>query len=207
MEPKQGRDIWAALQAGEQDALMQLYNQYYVGLINYGVQFSKDRGFVTDCITETFIHLWDKRSSLPSVQYPRSYVFTMFKHIILQHFRSEKSREEREGRYQENIGQLEASPEENLTKQQHFKLQSGLLQKTISKLSARQQELLKLRFYDDLSYDELSEKCHITKRTAYNIIQDALKTIRQDLRSQKDFPLEDLLSLLAIIFTPLFLNR
>ncbi|MBA4168208.1 MAG: sigma-70 family RNA polymerase sigma factor, partial [Chitinophagaceae bacterium] len=38
-------------------------------------------------------------------------------------------------------------------------------------------------FYDDLAYEEIAEQCQISKRTAYNIIYNALQTLRKHLFS------------------------
>jgi hypothetical protein len=45
-------------------------------------------------------------------------------------------------------------------------------------LTDREKELLQLKFCGDLDYDEISARCGITKRTAYNIIYASLKTLR-----------------------------
>ena len=56
---------------------------------------------------------------------------------------------------------------------------SGFLMKILATLPARQQEVLQLKFQNDLSYQEIAE---ITKTTANSVgvlIHTALKTLRQ----------------------------
>jgi DNA-directed RNA polymerase specialized sigma24 family protein len=38
--------------------------------------------------------------------------------------------------------------------------------------------LLRLKFFEDLDYEEIACQCGITKRTAYNIIHSALRTLK-----------------------------
>jgi RNA polymerase sigma-70 factor (ECF subfamily) len=56
------------------------------------------------------------------------------------------------------------------------------LTRVFSGLSKREKQLLQMKFFDDLSYDEIALECNITKRTAYNIIHGALKTLKADLK-------------------------
>ena len=56
---------------------------------------------------------------------------------------------------------------------------TGFLMKILATLPARQQEVLQLKFQNDLSYQEIAE---ITKTTANSVgvlIHTALKTLRQ----------------------------
>lgn len=65
---------------------------------------------------------------------------------------------------------------------------NGFLMRIIATLPPRQQEVLQLKFQNDLSYREIAE---ITKTTANNVgvlIHTALKTLRQKYaQAAKDF--------------------
>lgn len=65
---------------------------------------------------------------------------------------------------------------------------SGFLMKILATLPPRQQEVLQLKFQNDLSYQEIAE---ITKTTANSVgvlIHTALKTLRERYReASKDF--------------------
>jgi len=65
---------------------------------------------------------------------------------------------------------------------------TGFLMKILATLPARQQEVLQLKFQNDLSYQEIAE---ITKTTANSVgvlIHTALKTLRQRFgRAAKEF--------------------
>ncbi|MNL43391.1 RNA polymerase sigma factor [compost metagenome] len=63
-------------------------------------------------------------------------------------------------------------------------------------LTEREKELIRLKFFDDLDYDEIAVKCGITKRTAYNITHDALKKLRESLKGKNG---EDYYSLFSIV--------
>ena len=67
---------WTQLQNGQQHALLELYNQHYVGLMNYGMKLTGQRELTSECITQILLRLWDSRARLPVVENVRSYLLT-----------------------------------------------------------------------------------------------------------------------------------
>jgi RNA polymerase sigma-70 factor (ECF subfamily) len=55
------------------------------------------------------------------------------------------------------------------------------LRRAMEQLTDREKELLRLRFFENKDYDEIAAACNITKRTAYNIIFAALKTLKAEM--------------------------
>lgn len=53
-----------------------------------------------------------------------------------------------------------------------------ILKNAILDLPKRQRELIKLRYYHGLSYDEIAEKTQLTKRSIYNQIHTAIKSLK-----------------------------
>jgi RNA polymerase sigma factor (sigma-70 family) len=72
----------------------------------------------------------------------------------------------------------EPSYEEYIIQLQTNKALAEKLIKALNTLSRREKELLQLKFFEDLDYDEIASRCGITKRTAYNIIHSALKMLK-----------------------------
>jgi RNA polymerase sigma-70 factor (ECF subfamily) len=70
--------------------------------------------------------------------------------------------------------------EEYIIRLQSDELTRHKLLKALEKLTDREKELLRLRFFEDLDYDAISLQCGITKRTAYNIIYHALQVLKAD---------------------------
>ncbi|HRN56947.1 MAG TPA: sigma-70 family RNA polymerase sigma factor, partial [Agriterribacter sp.] len=67
---------------------------------------------------------------------------------------------------------------EYIVELQHNKEMKEKLMNAVAQLTQREKELLKLKFFEDLDYDEIAARCKITKRTAYNIIHQSLKSLR-----------------------------
>lgn len=179
-------EIWARLLQGDPEALVALYNSYYLGLMNYGLKMTGDRELTNDCITQVLLRLWDKRASLPPVRNLQSYLLSCLRNELYAELKSANTRLSRTRAIQRSIGDAEPSYEEFLIEGQTHKVLRDHLEKAFKKLTAREKELLRLKFFEDLDYAEIAMRCHITKRTAYNIIHTALKTLKAGLVIKPD---------------------
>lgn len=177
---------WQDFIAGSHDALNNLYSQHYLGLINYGIKLTGDRQYANDCFVELLLDLWEKRSKLPPVDNVRSYLMTAMRMLIFQKLRSDKLREIKENHASSLIDQQEISYEDYITKNQADSAVKARLQHSLSKLTKRQKELLQYRFFDNMSYDEIATVCNISKKTAYNIIYDALIKLKNELGGENN---------------------
>jgi RNA polymerase sigma-70 factor (ECF subfamily) len=171
-------EIWARLRTGDREALLSLYNQHYVGLMNYGLKLTGDRELTNDCITQILLRLWDKRQQLSVVENPRSYLLTCLRHELFAERRAETARTAGSRGLQKIIDASEPSYEEYIIQLQTNKALAEKLTRALNRLTSREKELLRLKFFDDLDYDEIASRCGITKRTAYNIIHSALKMLK-----------------------------
>ena len=53
----------------------------------------------------------------------------------------------------------------------------------IDKLSARKQELVRLKYYEGLSYEEISAITALSIRTVYNKLHEAIKFLKEEFSS------------------------
>ena len=173
-------ETWGQLQRGNQQALLALYDSHYIGLLNYGVKLTGNRDLTRDCITQILLRLWDNRQKLPPVENVRSYLLTCLRREMISELKGETSRVTRNINAQLSLSDAELPYEEYLIQAQTNEALREKLAKAFEKLTEREKELLRLRFFEDLDYDEIAAQCSITKRTAYNIIHTAIKTLKAD---------------------------
>jgi RNA polymerase sigma-70 factor (ECF subfamily) len=192
-------DIWARLKNNDQQALLALYNKHYIGLINYGIKLTKNRELTNDCITQILLRLWDKRNELPPVENVRAYLLTCLRRELFNELRLENSRIARHRALQKETDQTELPYDEYIIRLQTNKALKDKLARAMEKLTGREKELLQLKFFEDLDYDEIALQCGISKRTAYNIIHNAIKTLKTGLVTNRpsNSLLHNVFSLLA----------
>lgn len=201
--PNLHRITWLEFKSGSEKALHNLYKQHYLGLINYGIKLNGDRQYSNDCIIEMLLGLWEKRTKLPDVENVRSYLLTCLRTTILQHIRSDKLRGIKERHAHTLTEQQELSYEDHITRIQTDLIIKNKLIKSLNKLTERQKELLQLKFFDNLDYDEIAAKCNISKRTAYNIVYDALKIMKDNLKKEGNEDSSYLLSVVSLLLCAL----
>ena len=169
---------WIKLKAGDQQALLGLYRDHYTGLFNFGVKLTGNPDKTRDSITQILLQLWDKRNGLPDVENIRSYLITCLRRELFKQLRADMQREARARIFSNAEEQKELSYEEYIIQQQSNISTRHRLAMALRRLTGREKELLELKFFEDLSYDEIATRCHITKRTAYNIIHTSLKLLK-----------------------------
>ena len=160
----------------------QLLRRFEAPLLQYAKRITGNNERARDVVQETFIKFQRNGTVVP--EKTATWLFTVCRNGALNVCRKEKrticldeelieSREDEQPMPFERIERCEAS---------------GFLMKIVATLPPRQQEVLQLKFQNDLSYQQIAE---ITKTTANSVgvlIHTALKTLRQRYgEASKDF--------------------
>lgn len=173
---------WERLLQGDKEALYELYTKYYHTLLFIGLKNIHDSDLVKDVIQQQFLYLWEKRHTLMEAKNVRSYIIISFLRRLTSDWLKARrtvnlevawSKKEEEG--------FETSWEETLILKDDNETVSRNLMTVINALPARQRELIMLKFYEGLSYDDITQRTGLTHRTVYNKIHEALYKIKQGL--------------------------
>ncbi len=177
--------LWNEIRYGNERALYQLYISGYDTLLRYGLHASGDRVKAMDCINEVFTEIWTKRDRLPDVKEVRSYVFTIYKrklfHLI-HHKRLVYSFPD------ENVfpsSENESSYEDMLIALQSEEEKKKRIRLALVKLTSRQKELIRMRYFDEMSLDEIAGKLNLSLRTIYNTFHSAIATLRKEMEGKR----------------------
>lgn len=176
------RTDWDALRNGDKQALFSLYNDLYFHLIRFGLKLNPDDELAKDCVNQIFLNIWDRRDRLPEVANVRSYLLTTLRNVILDEIarRNRMNSAIQKKILEEDIDEL--SYEEIIIRMQHDEELKKKLQNALKQLTPKQIELVQLRFFEGLPYEEIARLKSQTVKTAYNTIYDAVKTLRRLLK-------------------------
>ena len=156
----------------------EMYVSYYKKLFNYGRKFTEDYGMIEDSIDEVFIFVWVNRKNLRSIKFPKSYIFSSFRNNIFKKIKSLKLTQfpetMQETEVQFSIDSILIQKETAIA----LKLQ---LEKGLHQLTERQREAIFLRFYEGLSYLEISRIMDISVKATYKIMARALSGLKDIL--------------------------
>ncbi len=170
---------WKEMTEGNPQAFLNIYQENYRYLFSYGFKLCVDKELTKDSIQSIFLEIWNKRASIsPDVQNVRSYLFTWLRRKISLSL-SQKKKENAVENHSFAFEQTEMSYEELLIAFQESEEQKEKLKQALNNLTKKQLEIIKLKFYDNLSYDDISDKTSLTTRTVYNIVYEAIIRLRE----------------------------
>lgn len=178
MNTAQQQANWEFFKEGDKQAFAALFRTYYKPLVQYGRRINPDMEVVEDCIQELFLELWQSRERIASPESVKGYLFKVLKTKLFRVYaHSQQFTDIGEGA--ENLQEfsyetlLVAEQDNSETKQ---KLEDALLG-----LSKRQREAIYLKFYNRLSYEEMSEVMGVSYQTVRNLVHQSIKALRSQL--------------------------
>jgi len=174
--------IWQSFLEGDKASFEQLMRLHYKTLFNYGSKYSLDAELVKDCIQELFIGLWDRRLRLSTNVNPKAYLLASLRRALHRKMQAEN----RLLKFQDKAGSsgfldFELSVEEKIVGNEDVMLLKKKIASLISNLPRRQKEVIYLKFFQDLSRDEIARVMGNNPQTVSNLLQLALKKMRADL--------------------------
>lgn len=165
--------IWEQLRKGDQEALGSLFHLYYGDLLRYGQQFFKDTNVVEDKIQEVFLKLWEKQDRLPNTDNILAFLIRSLRNALIDEGRKLQSRQ----KLMNHLEWLTAYANEGEEEKSIQKLKQ--LQEALNQLSEVQQEIIFLRFYNQLPYQEIAEVVGMQYQSVRNSAHRAMKILRK----------------------------
>ena len=168
------RLLWTQLKEGNQQAFEAVYRRFFKDLYQYGLRFSKDRGPVEDAIQELFLELWNRRKGLSETDQIKHYLYVALRRKILRNLQKQ--------RHEVSSAELEPAfwVEEDLHEVQDEE-QKEKLARAMQSLPDRQKEILYLKFYAGMDYEEIVEIMDMNYQSARNLLSRAIKKLAKTL--------------------------
>src|SRR6202011_4692432 len=167
----------------ESERMQTLMRRFEVPLLQFATRITGDRERAKDVVQETFVK-FQRNGALSHEAEPATWLFTVCRNGALNVCRKEKRMMYLDEELIESREDEQPMPYEELEEKEA----AGFLLRIVATLPPRQQEVLQLKFQNDLSYQQIAE---ITKTTANNVgvlIHTALKTLRRRYgQASKDF--------------------
>lgn len=163
----------AAARRAEDDEIESLLSRYEKPLLQFAARITGDHERARDVVQETFVKY--QRNGAREHPQPATWLFTVCRNGALNVCRKEK----RMLFLDEPVIESKPSDQPLPDEQAERKEAAGFLLRIVATLPPRQQEVLQLKFQNDLSYEQIAE---ITKTNANNVgvlIHTALKTLRR----------------------------
>jgi len=152
----------------------EILQRFEIPLLQYAVRITGDRERARDVVQETFVK-FQRNGALNREDEPATWLFTVCRNAALNVCRKER----RITYLDDELIEARESEQPMPFDQLEQKEATGFLLRIVATLPPRQQEVIQLKFQNDLSYQQIAK---IMKTTANNVgvlLHTALKTLRQ----------------------------
>jgi RNA polymerase sigma factor (sigma-70 family) len=170
---------WGDFKKGIAAAFSYIYITYYRQLYNYGYTLYPDKELLKDSLQELFFELWRDREKLGTAYSIRVYLLVSFRRKLIAKINQDRKRKQ----LVQKEGQSEESYETKLIFTQQESEQKTQLNQALAKLPKRQKEAVYLRYFQELSYQQITEVMDLQYQTVRDLIHKAIKTLRQQMKS------------------------
>lgn len=172
--------IWDLLKAGDIHALRMLYDCYADDLYTYGMMLNRDDDRVRDHIHDLFISLWNSRENITTPVSTKAYLMASFRRRMFDKGSKTESVTQLVESY-EDISPGTEGPEELMISREIESLRQEKLSKAIGRLSARQQEILHMKYFQDMEYEEIGRIMELNYQSARNLLTRAIAALRKEM--------------------------
>lgn len=173
--------LWTGLRKGDKDMFLALYKKYYHSLLFIGLKEIKDAQLVKDTIQQLFLYIWEKRETINEAKNVKAYLITSFLRKLSNDWKKSGKTSNLLVVWNNYSEDTQPTPEEKLINkdEQHHLFKCLMIY--INDLPNRQRELIVLKFYEGLTYEEIVQQTGLSHRTVYNKIHEALKKLKLDI--------------------------
>lgn len=159
---------------GDKEAFGEVYSTLYTPLYRYVFSKSHDRELVDDLCQQTFLKFYEALDSYEPEKSPLAYLFTIAKRLLINH-REKKTFESFDETLFETYSDDKAG---GIIEKIDTRNLADLINTYLPSLTTDEQEVVRLYFYSELSYKEISEIMEKEEAYIRKIKERALKKLR-----------------------------
>ena len=170
--PQSDNTLIEAFQRGDEFAFAALYNRYKGPVYAFCAKMLLDRAVAQDVMQETFVRVYEHRQRLLKAGSFKSWLFTIARNQCLNTLR----RSNRHTAFDETASNMVAADNETPFGRLMKAEQVELVNRFLNELSPEYREVLVLREYQNLSYDEIAA---VTRNTVSSVKSRLFKARRK----------------------------
>ncbi|MBN7815464.1 RNA polymerase sigma factor [Algoriphagus pacificus] len=168
--------LWRSIKNGNDLAFSSLYNRYAQQLFNYGMHLCHNRELCKDSIQELFTYLWNRKESLSEIDSVKYYLLKSFRNLLIKSI--EKDRKffvDLDDKHEQF--QPETFVEEEIILKEINFLKREKMNFALSNIPKRQREIIVLRYFNEMNYQEISSLMGISVPSAHNLLSKSLQSM------------------------------
>jgi RNA polymerase sigma-70 factor (ECF subfamily) len=172
------KELVKKLKDGDSFAFEVLFYKYRNKIKGFALKIVPAQIDPEEIVQEVFVRLWLKKEAIDPEKDFQSYLFSIAKHLVLDHLKSAVNRKlyfVGEHFHQDLL--VEDGLEASISEESEEKLQ-----KLINEIPERRREIFRLSRFEGLSYKQIAERLNISENTVDSQIRNALAFLRKEFR-------------------------
>ena len=170
--------VWLAFREGSRKAFDTIYKTHIQSLIQYGYKLTSNRSLIQDCIQDLFVELWQNRTSLGQVRSIKYYLLKSLRYKLIRALQKNNIQTLDGAEVPDDSGTIESQ----ILAQEDSHRYAQQLAVALLQLPKRQKEAIHLRYYQELSNEEVARMMGVNYQSACKFIYTALGTLRKKLQ-------------------------
>ena len=173
--------LWEQFTLGNKAAFDTIYDRHFQSLCTYGDRICDDKGLVEDVVQDLFIYLWTRKERLGQTNAIKFYLFRCLRRKLMRVLTQQQRRPDRYALLETDDHRFQLS----LQRSSELPLEEELrdqLEAALAQLTNRQKEAIYLRFYNNLSFQEVAAIMDLEVRSVYNLVGRTIAILRGELR-------------------------
>jgi RNA polymerase sigma factor (sigma-70 family) len=170
---------WTRLKMSDPEALGYFYDRYADGLFLVAMRITDNRELAKDALQEVFIECWNYRETLDVVRHSQSYLSKVLRNILVKKLKAQQVMGHL--RAAETLPCPEHNREDSLISLDIDKEKTHRLREALSNLTSRQALILKLHFYEGLSYEQIADKLSMNYQSVNNLAFRTIMRLRHHM--------------------------
>ncbi len=168
--------LWDDFVAGNEDAFEDIYKLSYPELYEYGINMGLADFELRDCIQDVFLKLYTKPQMVKTTDSIKSFLFRTLKNRLYNVYR--KNYFFSELREELTPFNFDYSIKDELIEAEERQEVKDKIDKMLSLLSVRQKEIIYLRFFKDMEFDEIASIMDLSEQAARNLMSRSFQKLR-----------------------------
>lgn len=183
------KETWYKIQQGDHEAFGELYYEYVDLLYGYGMKITPNKEAVGEYIQSLFIDLWTHSATINYPQRMGPYLIVSLRNKMMKGIKQGRSSNVVNMDINDIEYGFELVPDihETLVRTEMDAEQIKELENGLNRLTAREREVVYLKYYKNMSADDIAIIMRVKTQCIYNLTSQAIKKLRENMILEKAF--------------------
>jgi RNA polymerase sigma factor (sigma-70 family) len=174
------KTIWDTFRYGDESSLRKLFEEYYDPLFNYGHKFTADSFVIEEALQDLFVKLWNNKNNIRETGSVKNYLYKSFRRVLLRKLDySPRLHLFSNANAPDNIPfTIQLGHDDAMIRDENNQETRQKLETALSRLSPRQREIIHLRYFEELDYEEIAVIMQLSISSAYKLLYRAIDALK-----------------------------